>query len=1278
MLASSIAEEFQTEQSTTLFYSFSGMDTDRQSIDGLLRTFLWQLLQDDSDDRRLEIVLNLMRGGPPGIGELWDTFKEVMAVVPGRVNCIIDGTNECRDLTPVLFDRIYDLLDTCVSTHAILLGRPRGLRSVQASTTIKINSEIIKDDIERFIDTKIRESAIRTLPGNHEDMVSRALKLNSDGMFLWAKSMIDELSRSPTPFNVRKRLCNLPRGIEEAYRHLLLQLLERLSPLEIGLAQRVMAFTTVACRDLSLKEVQYACALDSMSSSANSILDDHLHPEKTILEVCGDFISIRDGLVHFVHFSFKQFLTRPEGEWSGSDQRIASFRVDIEKSHLRLGSTCLDFLTTGRYASPSGGVADASYGEVMACYPFLAYASIYVISHLRQFGKPCSATLARLWSFVRSEKCITWMEYLSAMHMESYSFETLFEDLERVSLWPGGEQLGRLPVLLRKELARRVHGFGEHDPFTDHWRLIVEVFQPLESKLPVPQSESTTSTAIYGPPPIPGTTLSGLPRIIDGPSNNLVLPLNQQVNLPVVPRMQSYFSQVNVLMDSLQMLSCIILRKKPAIAICGLIAIADFYQRVNKLEGAPKVYSADLKRTEGQRVSTKPWILGKVGGILQRQREHKDAGTTCKKALKEREMIRGEGHAKTAFGYRLAGDFYSQDRFTSAEVLHQHAPNMRRMVPVAGRPNILVSASKLGPVLHCRGKIGEDEVLHQNPSARGRKALGADRSKSPVSAGTFGPVLRCHGKPASTGRGKALGTDRPATLGSASNIAGTVYSQDRLAWAEALDRRTLARIEQARGASHPCTLVSASNLASTLYKQGKFAEAEALYQRVLTGREKALGADHRDTLVSASKLASTLHKQSKFADAESLLRRVLTGREKALGADHPLTLVSASNLACTLHSQDKFAEAEVLNRRTLTGREKILGAGDPDTLVSTSNLASTLDSQGELVEAEALHRHALVEREKALGAEHLDTLVSTSKLAGTLHNQGKFAEAEVLHRCALAGTEKALGANHPDTLLATSNLASTLHNQGKFAEAEALHRRVLTGREKALGADHPDTVLSASNLAGTLYGQDKFDEAEVLHRRALIGREKALGADHLDTLLPASNLASTLHNQGKYAEAEVLHRRALTGREIALGADHPDTLVSASNLAGTLCSRDKFAEAEALLRRALAGTEMVFGADHPNTLISASNLAGALYRQGKSAEAKALHPRTPVGREAQGTGHCNTLDSTNSLAGSLLMRGSQRPVGDKIVVASTVGVGWISIEGTGELVSGVPHAIWCI
>lgn len=1140
VLATSIVERFRGKKFTTLFYSFSGMDADRQSTQGLIRTFLWQLLQDSPDNKRLDIVLNLMQNGPPGISELRDTIKKVVSLVPGPVYFVIDGTDECNDPTPELLDCIRELLVTHESTRAVLLGRPRGIQNALAPSTmvIEITPETIKQDIERFIDTRIQKSTIPTLRGDLAKTVSQTLKSRSDGMFLWAKLMIDDLSRSTTPSHVRERLCNLPHGLEEAYRYLLLRLLERLDPPDRVLAQKVLAFTAVACRTLDLKEVQYACALDSLPSSADVELGDYLlpDPEKTILEVCGDFIDIRDAQVRFVHFSAKEFLTRPESEWSGGDDRlIGCFRVDVESSHLRLGSTCLDFLTMGDYAPPSGG---SSYEGAIARSPFLMYASIYMISHLGQFGSPSSAILARLWDFIRSGKCVSWMEYAGVIHMESCSFEMLLEDLGQISSWPGSGNLACLPALFGQELARRVREFGANDRCTDRWRLIFDTFQSLEFSLPVPRSEVSTPTTILGPQPIPGVA----PRdMLGGLEEQLMLSLDQKVN--VVLGLQSYLSRENDITDPLELQLRTILRRASEIPIYGLIVIANFYLRVNKPGEALEVYSTALRRTEGQKHRTRLEILGRVGSILRTQGKYNDAEAAYKRALEEGENIWGVGHANTlAYACGLASVFYSEGRFLEAEAIYGRIFTRGENALGTNYYGTLLSAKSLANALYGQGQSSDAEAHYLRALTGSENVQRSGHHSTQI----FTENLLCLVLP----------------------------SQGTFASAEFLHRQSLDWRRKVLGDSHPDTLSSTNYLANTLYSQRKFSEAEVFYRRALTAREKDLGPTHLDNLASSNNLANALYNQNKFAETESLDRRALTWREDALGFYHQDTLVSASNLAITLYKQGKFAEAAALYRRTFVGRERALGAGHLRTLASGSNLANVLYSLGNFTEAESFHRRAFVGREMALGADHPKTLASATELADALYCQKRFREAQDLYHHVITKRETALGPDHLHTLTSANNLANALSSQGRFAEAEVLHRRALSGRESALGANNLRTLASANNLANVLYSQDRLAEAKLLQHRVLIGREIALGADHLETLVSANSLANVLYYQDEFAEAEELYRRAFVGMDAALGANHPRTLACGNNLENSLSRQGRFAEAEAFHQRALTGERL--------------------------------------------------------------------------------------------------------
>ena len=1098
-LASFIAEELERKPLPVLFYSFSGMDTDRQNIDGLIRTFLWQLLQDSSDNTRLDVVQNLMLKGPPATSELWEALKRVLSFIQEDVYCIIDGIDECGDSTTALLKDICDLLRTHMKFRATLLGRPRGLQTVMTtSVSIEMNSEVVKQDIEKFINVKLGESKVLGAP-DLRDAVFETLQTKSDGMFLWVKLMMDDLSRSATPFDIRERLRNLPRGLEKTYQLLLLRLIERLDRFDLQLARRILAFTAVSCRTLDLEEVRYACALDSQSSSTNATLHDHLlpWPEQSILDVCGDFITITDGLVRLVHFSVKEFFTRPGSEWLGKDDRgISSFRIDVEYSHRNLASICVRYLSMGDYGSPLNDAT--AYEEVTSQHPFLKYASMYMISHFSHSGRPCPTTLIELRNFLQSQNCASWIEYVGMILLESGCMDMQQEGFGRFVLWlgeAGGYEvelmLNEFKMFLNQELAKRVREFGEHDPRTEQWQSFIYIFfAEAYDCVAAQQSDSNSNNpAVLELSRLaPSTTLQSLVQIFDGLNDHSMLPLRRQAD--ILLRLQSHLLKVKILTDPLKLLFRIILQNVSIIHLYGLLAIADFYQRVDKLDEALEVYNAALSKAESQEVSNKVAILGLIGHILSQQQKYEEAEAVIRRALKEDEMVYGREHKMTlTVADRLAWILYRQHKFTEAEDLHRRALVGREKVLGAEHANTQSSVYGLAFALYAQHRFAEAEDLY-------RRVL--------------------------VGREKVLGAEHKDTLHSVYSLARTLYKQDRFAEAEDLHRRALVGTEKVLGAEHANTQSSVYGLALALYAQHRFAEAEDLYRRALVGMEKVLGAEHANTLNIVYGLAFALYEQHKFAEAEILHRRVLVGMETVLGAEHANTLSSVYGLACALYEQHKFAEAEILHRRALVGREKVLGAEHVNTLSSVYGLALALYEQHKFAEAEALHRRALVGREKVLGAEHMETLDSVYSLACALYNKDKFAEAEVLHRRALVGTEKVLGAEHVETLHSVYSLAWTLYNQAKFAEAEDLHRRALVGREKVLGAEHANTLSSVSSLAMALYEQDKFAEAEDLHRRALVGREKVLGAEHVHTLHSVKSLALALYEQDKFVEAEEL------------------------------------------------------------------------------------------------------------------------------------------------------------
>jgi hypothetical protein len=109
ILASSIIERLNSKHNETIFFSFSGTDSGRQSFESLLRSFLWQLFQATTNEKNLDCVRTLMLRGQPLVSELWNTFKSIAELVVVLVCCIIDGL----DAVPILFKSFSTIFWNC-------------------------------------------------------------------------------------------------------------------------------------------------------------------------------------------------------------------------------------------------------------------------------------------------------------------------------------------------------------------------------------------------------------------------------------------------------------------------------------------------------------------------------------------------------------------------------------------------------------------------------------------------------------------------------------------------------------------------------------------------------------------------------------------------------------------------------------------------------------------------------------------------------------------------------------------------------------------------------------------------------------------------------------------------------------------------------------------------------------------------------------------------------------------------------------------------------------
>jgi len=926
VLASSIVKGLKGKQQQTLFFSFSGTDGKRQTVDSFVRTILWQLLEETTDQQCSEIMNDLMLRGPSATPGLLNAFEQTAKLMTGSVYCVIDGVDECidecDDPTRGLVKHVLDLLNSLANFHVVLLGRPYALQAAIRATSLNIemNSDLIKQDIKTFIYAKIESSPNLRIP-ELQDFVFKALQEKSDGMFLWVKLMIDDLRKSATQFEVMERLRNLPRGLERAYRLLFLRLVEKLDNLELIRARKVLALTIASCRALRVDELRYAYALDSRSSST---FEEHLflQPDQGILDVCGDLINIRGGLVQLIHTPVKEFLTRPEGKWLCSDDRkIVCFRVDLEATHRSLGCICVDYLGMNEYGFP---LHDSDAFSVLGTqYPLLEYASRHAIPHLMRSGPPCSMITDKINDFLESGKFAHWVEYLAMLWIDDPSNSILADEFDIFASWLNkGNHLcepfeDKVRMSWRQELAKRTRKFGEDDLRTERWRNLLDLTNYAE-----PNPDPEVVSIVFRKDPKESS--DAVSQILNLLNSHTILPLPRQVD--VILKLQSHLRRVKILNDPLRMLFGFILQVADKIPVHVLLAIGEFYDRLDKLEDALKVYYAALTKVENQEVHIKFVILENIGGALSKQQKYEAAEEIYQRAVEGREKVLGKEHTQTLNSVNWLGNaLYNQGKYEAAEEMYRRAIDGREKVLGKEHTRTLISINNLGNTLYDQGKYKAAEEMYRRTVE---------------------------------GREKALGKEHTQTLDSVNGLGNALYYQDKDGEAEEIYRRAIEGREKVLGKEHTQTLDSVNRLGNALYSQGKYAAAEEIYRQAVEGREKVLGKEHTQTLNSVTDLGNALYGQGKHEVAEEIYRRVIEGREKVLGKEHTQTLDSVNNLGYILYHQGKYKAAEEMYRRAVEGREKVLGKEHAETLDSVNELGNALYSQGKHEAAEEMYQRA--------------------------------------------------------------------------------------------------------------------------------------------------------------------------------------------------------------------------------------------------------------------------------------------------------------------------------
>ncbi|RKK76434.1 Vegetative incompatibility protein HET-E-1 [Fusarium oxysporum] len=240
---------------------------------------------------------------------------------------------------------IVDALDECKTNRHQLLDlivRPSRVKWIVSSRNwqdieekldntkhkVRLHLELNKYSISKAVDTYIgykvdRLACHKKYDKETRDIVENYLTSNADGTFLWVALVCQELAGP----KVRKRhtlntLKSLPRGLDSLYDRMIGHIGDSE---DAGLCREVLAIASVVYRPITLDELKVL--VESLEDFDRDDLEE-------IIRACGSFLTLREGVIYFVHQSAKDFLLNkafdqilPSG---AADQHHAIFSRSLE------------------------------------------------------------------------------------------------------------------------------------------------------------------------------------------------------------------------------------------------------------------------------------------------------------------------------------------------------------------------------------------------------------------------------------------------------------------------------------------------------------------------------------------------------------------------------------------------------------------------------------------------------------------------------------------------------------------------------------------------------------------------------------------------------------------------------------------------------------------------------------------------------------------------------------------------------------------------------------
>ncbi|KAL8849382.1 MAG: hypothetical protein Q9221_005620 [Calogaya cf. arnoldii] len=337
VVAASLINDFlEHEHVPVLYFFFRYANLADRTPKQMTRDWLSQLLDHSTllQSHLKDLIETTSSHESVSFEDLWTCFCSIAVKFP-RIYCVADALDELEAGNDWFLHSLAELGRQKPSTLKLVFKEPLVL-------PINLDRTLIDQDIATYIYHLLSARPTIDVSEDQKELVQTTVQNKANGLFIYARLMMDEVLPKVNSTNIQAWLEDLPSGMDGMYTTLLSEHSKR-SGINHKLQAMILRWVTHATRPLRLLEV--AELIRSASGEQGSIQET----KNTVRSACGPLLTVLpDETLQVIHHSFTEFLVNTS-RTSGYLPFVA------EDVHTAAATTCIDYIVSCSLAKKATG-----------------------------------------------------------------------------------------------------------------------------------------------------------------------------------------------------------------------------------------------------------------------------------------------------------------------------------------------------------------------------------------------------------------------------------------------------------------------------------------------------------------------------------------------------------------------------------------------------------------------------------------------------------------------------------------------------------------------------------------------------------------------------------------------------------------------------------------------------------------------------------------------------------------------------------------------------------